>query len=154
MEMFLENNTGIVRPRSTALPGVPIARHRARGRLRADRSRSRELERLATARQRYANLVFTGRSPLTRRHGLSSPCAAAAVRRVCRSDLDLLERSQPHALERILPTGAAQLIINLKEDETRLYDTAARININARSSPEQYFPGPTRAFRSLIRPEQ
>ena len=31
---------------------------------------------------------------------------------------------QPHALERILPTGAAQLIINLKEDQTRLYDPA------------------------------
>ena len=29
---------------------------------------------------------------------------------------------QPHALERILPTGAAQLIVNLKEDQTRLYD--------------------------------
>jgi AraC-like DNA-binding protein len=28
---------------------------------------------------------------------------------------------QPHGLERILPTGAAQLIVNLKEDETRLY---------------------------------
>jgi AraC-like DNA-binding protein len=27
-----------------------------------------------------------------------------------------------HALERILPTGAAQLIINLKEDQTRVYD--------------------------------
>jgi AraC-like DNA-binding protein len=30
----------------------------------------------------------------------------------------------PHALERILPTGAAQLIINLKEDQTRSYDPA------------------------------
>jgi AraC-like DNA-binding protein len=29
---------------------------------------------------------------------------------------------RPHALERILPTGAAQLIVNLKEDETRLYN--------------------------------
>jgi AraC-like DNA-binding protein len=29
---------------------------------------------------------------------------------------------QPHALERVLPNGAAQLIVNLKEDETRLYD--------------------------------
>src|SRR5262252_30955 len=29
---------------------------------------------------------------------------------------------RPHTLERILPTGAAQLIVNLKEDETRLYD--------------------------------
>jgi AraC-like DNA-binding protein len=29
---------------------------------------------------------------------------------------------RPQALERILPTGAAQLIINLKEDQTRLYN--------------------------------
>jgi AraC-like DNA-binding protein len=29
---------------------------------------------------------------------------------------------RPHALERILPTGAAQLIVNLKEDRTRFYD--------------------------------
>jgi AraC-like DNA-binding protein len=29
---------------------------------------------------------------------------------------------RPHALERILPTGAAQLIVNLNEDRTRLYD--------------------------------
>ncbi len=29
---------------------------------------------------------------------------------------------RPHALKRVLPTGAAQLIINLKEDRTRLYD--------------------------------
>ena len=28
----------------------------------------------------------------------------------------------PHRLERVLPTGAAQFIINLDEDETRLYD--------------------------------
>jgi AraC-like DNA-binding protein len=28
----------------------------------------------------------------------------------------------PHALERVLPTGAAQFIFNLKEDETRVYD--------------------------------
>jgi AraC-like DNA-binding protein len=32
---------------------------------------------------------------------------------------------RPHALERILPTGAAQLIVNLKEDQTRLYDPEA-----------------------------
>jgi len=28
----------------------------------------------------------------------------------------------PHALERVLPNGAAQLVINLKEDQTRAYD--------------------------------
>jgi AraC-like DNA-binding protein len=35
-----------------------------------------------------------------------------------------LFRDSPHpqALERILPTGAAQLIVNLKEDRTRVYD--------------------------------
>jgi AraC-like DNA-binding protein len=32
------------------------------------------------------------------------------------------QEPRPLALERVLPTGAAQLIINLKEDETRLYD--------------------------------
>ncbi len=31
----------------------------------------------------------------------------------------------PHTLERILPTGSAQLIVNLKEDQTRLYDPEA-----------------------------
>jgi hypothetical protein len=31
-------------------------------------------------------------------------------------------QTRPHALERIQPTGAAQLIVNLKEDQTRLYD--------------------------------
>jgi Domain of unknown function (DUF6597) len=31
----------------------------------------------------------------------------------------------PHALEQILPTGAAQLIVNLKEDQTRLYNPEA-----------------------------
>jgi hypothetical protein len=29
---------------------------------------------------------------------------------------------QQHVLERILPTGAAQLIVTLNEDETRLYE--------------------------------
>ena len=29
---------------------------------------------------------------------------------------------RPHGLERVLPTGAAQLIVNLKEDRTRVYD--------------------------------
>ena len=30
--------------------------------------------------------------------------------------------ARPHALERVLPTGAAQLIVNLREDQSRLYD--------------------------------
>ena len=35
---------------------------------------------------------------------------------ICQND------PRPHALERILPTGSAQLIVNLKEGQTRLYD--------------------------------
>src|SRR5262245_31936076 len=40
---------------------------------------------------------------------------------------------RPHALERILPTGRAQLIVNLNENETRLYDPEhpSRCVINA-----------------------
>ncbi len=53
--------------------------------------------------------------------------------RVPRPPLDLFVESiwvyqndpRPNALERILPTGAAQLIVNLKEDQTRLYDPEA-----------------------------
>ena len=33
--------------------------------------------------------------------------------------------SQPRALERVLPSGTAQLIVNLAEDETRVYDESA-----------------------------
>ena len=33
--------------------------------------------------------------------------------------------ARPHALERILPTGAAQIIVNLKEDRTRRYEPEA-----------------------------
>ena len=59
------------------------------------------------------------------RHALPSPCTTAATRCVHRIDLGLSECPAPHALERILPTGAAQLIVNLKEDQTRLYDPEA-----------------------------
>lgn len=47
-----------------------------------------------------------------------SPPLDAFVDRVwaCRNE------PQPCALERILPSGSAQLIVNLKEDQTRLYD--------------------------------
>jgi AraC-like DNA-binding protein len=33
--------------------------------------------------------------------------------------------ARPFALERVLPTGGAQLIVNLKEDQTRTYDAAS-----------------------------
>jgi AraC-like DNA-binding protein len=53
------------------------------------------------------------------------------VQRVPRPPLDAFVASiwlfrsdpRPPALERIMPTGASQLIVNLMEDETRLYDS-------------------------------
>jgi len=61
---------------------------------------------------------------------LASGDVMAMIQRVPRPPLDTFVASiwvfrdgpRPHALERILPTGAAQLIVNLKEDVTRLYD--------------------------------
>ena len=38
---------------------------------------------------------------------------------------------QAHALERLLPSSRAQLVINLDEDETRVYDEALRCTRNA-----------------------
>jgi len=52
------------------------------------------------------------------RHRLPRPPLAAFIESIWVYQND----PRPHALERILPTGAAQLIVNLKEDQTRLYD--------------------------------
>jgi AraC-like DNA-binding protein len=38
---------------------------------------------------------------------------------------------RPFALERVLPNGAAQLIVNLKEDRTRTYDPESGVETNA-----------------------
>jgi AraC-like DNA-binding protein len=40
---------------------------------------------------------------------------------------------RPHALERILPSGAAQLIVNLQEDENRVYDETGVVCSSSRS---------------------
>jgi AraC-like DNA-binding protein len=58
------------------------------------------------------------RTSLIFRHRIPRPPLDAFVASlwVCES------APRPLALERVLPTGAAQLILNLKEDETRLYD--------------------------------
>jgi len=41
---------------------------------------------------------------------------------------------RPHALERVLPSGTAQLIINLKEDQTCTYDTESGEAVTASGS--------------------
>ena len=46
--------------------------------------------------------------------------------------------SQPRALERVLPSGTAQLIVNLAEDETRVYDESASGLVCQRSPVEVF----------------
>ena len=66
---------------------------------------------------------------------------------LCRND------PRPHALERILPSGAAQLIVNLKEDQTRLYDPDCCLPVrDERPAPSCLASIP--AIRSSIRREQ
>lgn len=57
---------------------------------------------------------------------------------------------QPFALERVLPTGAAQLIVNLKEDQTRAYDLQAR----ATTAPGAVLVGPRTRFEIIDSDEQ
>ena len=55
------------------------------------------------------------------RHRVSHPPLDAYVESIWLFQTD----PRPLALERILPTGAAQLIVNLQEDQTRSYDPDA-----------------------------
>jgi len=57
---------------------------------------------------------------------------------------------QPFALERVLPTGAAQLVINLKTDVTRAYDLRAR----ATTAPGSVLVGPRTTFEIIDSDEQ
>ena len=67
---------------------------------------------------------------LAREHLSSDVMATFYRHRVPRPPLDAFissiwvfrDEPRPDALQRVLPTGAAQLIVNLKEDRTRLYD--------------------------------
>jgi AraC-like DNA-binding protein len=59
---------------------------------------------------------------------------------------------QPHALERILPTGAAQLIVNLREDQTRLYDPARGYRCTTTSGT--VLAGPSSRFSIIDTQEQ
>jgi AraC-like DNA-binding protein len=51
------------------------------------------------------------------RHRVPRPPLDAYIESIWLYEAD----ARPHSLERILPTGAPQLIVNLKEDQTRLY---------------------------------
>jgi AraC-like DNA-binding protein len=57
---------------------------------------------------------------------------------------------QPFALERVLPTGAAQLVINLKTDVTRAYDLRAQ----ATTAPGSVLVGPRTTFEIIDSYEQ
>jgi AraC-like DNA-binding protein len=65
--------------------------------------------------------VVTGRvarfAAMINRHRIPRPPLSAFIESIWLYE----NEPRPHALERILPTGAAQLIVNLKEDQTRIY---------------------------------
>ena len=62
---------------------------------------------------------------------------------LCRND------RRPRALERVLPSGAAQLIVNLAEDETRVYEESAA-GLVCQRSPGLSSRASPRAIRSSI----
>ncbi len=65
---------------------------------------------------------------------------------VCRND------RRPHALERVLPSGSAQLIINLQEDQTRVYDPDR--NYRCVTSPGTVFGGLRTTYQVIDSAEQ
>lgn len=60
---------------------------------------------------------------------------------------------RPRALERILPTGAAQLIVNLAEDETRVYQSTAH-GVSCKVSSGSILSGVTTCFQIIDTAEQ
>ena len=66
---------------------------------------------------------------------------------LCRDD------RRPRALERVLPSGAAQLIVNLAEDETRIYEESAT-GLVCQRSPGSVLTGITTRFQIIDTDEQ
>ena len=66
---------------------------------------------------------------------------------LCRND------PQPRALERVLPSGAAQLVVNLAEDETRVYEDSAA-GLVCHRSPGTILTGVTTRFQIIDTDEQ
>ena len=66
---------------------------------------------------------------------------------VCRND------RRPRALERVLPLGAAQLIVNLAEDETRIYEESAA-GLVCQRSPGSVLTGITTRYQIIDTDEQ
>lgn len=58
---------------------------------------------------------------------------------------------RPFALERVLPQGAAQLVVNLKEDVTRVYDAD---DGTCQTSPGAVLTGPSTRFEIIDTDEQ
>ena len=66
---------------------------------------------------------------------------------LCRND------RRPRALERVLPSGAAQLIVNLAEDETRVYEESAA-GLVCRRSPGSVLTGISTRYEVIDTDEQ
>ena len=61
--------------------------------------------------------------------------------------------SRPRALDRVLPSGTAQLIVNLAEDETRVYDESAS-GLVCQRSPGSILTGLTTRYQVIDTDEQ
>jgi AraC-like DNA-binding protein len=66
---------------------------------------------------------------------------------LCRSDW------RPRTLERVLPSGRAQLVVNLGEDETRVYEDG-ETGLVCRESPASILTGVTTRFQIIDTDEQ
>lgn len=60
---------------------------------------------------------------------------------------------RPHALERVLPNGSVQLIINLAEDQTRIYESTPR-GLACRTSPGSVLTGVSTRYQIIDTAEQ
>jgi AraC-like DNA-binding protein len=60
--------------------------------------------------------------------------------------------TQPHAKERIMPDGSMQVVINLQEDESRIYDSSSPDRVQR--LPGSLFCGPRSRFEVIDTAEQ
>ncbi len=93
--------------------------------------------------------------------GATMSCRMAFLRRRVRPPLDMAiewiwlaaNERQPQSLERVLPFGSAQLIVNLAEDETRVYSHSPR-GLACRRTAGSVLTGLTTRFQMIDSNEQ
>jgi AraC-like DNA-binding protein len=85
-------------------------------------------------------------------HDLPRAPAAATARPLSCLRLDRERHSRPRVLERVLPTGTAQVVVNLAEDRTRGYDE--HHGLFCSSAPGSVIAGPRSRYAIIDTDEQ